>query len=176
MTDDEQIANYLSVLRTRLGSLGSAEQDEIAREIEAHIRDSVEKSVLSVDAVLERLGPPEELAAQYREGFLVGKASRSFSPLVLLRGSLRLPASGMFGILTFVVGLAGYFLGIGLVLFGVIVPIWILTHHALHPSTSLLTGTASAFLLFLIGGLLLLLTTLFIRSSLRIFQRWQSPL
>jgi hypothetical protein len=176
MTDNEQIASYLTALRVHLASHGVAEQDEIAREIETHIRDSVENSVLSVGAVLERLGSPQELADQYREGFLVGKASRRLSPLVLLRGSLRWSAGGLFGILAFVVGLAGYFLGVGLVLFGLIVPVWILTHRALHPPASLWTGMASALLLCLIGGLMLLLTTLFMRASLRTFQRWQSPL
>ena len=40
MTADVQIASYLATLRAHLGSLSSAEQEEIIREIAAHIRDS----------------------------------------------------------------------------------------------------------------------------------------
>ena len=81
-----------------LGPLTIAEREEIVREITAHIRDSAEESGASIEAVLARLGPAEELAKQYREGLLIRQASRSLSPLVLLRATLRLATKGLSGI------------------------------------------------------------------------------
>src|ERR1035438_3624083 len=97
MTTEMQIDNYLTTLRLHLGPLTIAEREEIVREIAAHIRDSAEESGATVETVLARLGPAEELAAQYRDGLLIRKASRSISPLVLLRAPLRLATKSISG-------------------------------------------------------------------------------
>ena len=107
MTAETQIDSYLTALRTHLDTLTIAQREEIVREIAAHIRDSAEESGASVESVLARLGPAEELAAQYRDGLLIRQASRSNSPVVLLRATLRLATKGVFGILVFFLGLFG---------------------------------------------------------------------
>ncbi|MGC2613029.1 MAG: hypothetical protein WA354_03285 [Terracidiphilus sp.] len=83
--DTRQIDTYLASLRTHLGPMTLSERDEIIREISAHIRDSAEESGVSLETVLARLGPAEQLAAQYRDGVLISNASRSISPVKLER-------------------------------------------------------------------------------------------
>src|SRR5271157_229814 len=108
MTAEMQIDSYLTALRLHLGPLTIADREEIAREIGAHVRDSAEQSGSTIEMVLARLGPAEALAAQYRDGLLIRHASRSISPLVLLRATLRLATKGAFGIVVFFLGLLGY--------------------------------------------------------------------
>ena len=98
MTTELQLDNYLTHLRLHLSPLTIADREEIVREIEAHVRDSAEESGATIGAVLARLGPAEALAAQYRDGLLIRAASRSLSPLVLLRATIRLASKGIFGI------------------------------------------------------------------------------
>ena len=83
--DTKQINTYLSSLRTHLGPMTLSERDEIVREITAHIRDSAEESGVGVETILApRLC---WLAAQYRDGALIRQASRSISPVTLMRGA-----------------------------------------------------------------------------------------
>lgn len=119
-TDTTQVDTYLSSLRTHLGPITLSERDEIIREISAHIRDSAEESGVSVETVLARLGPADQLAAQYRDGLLIRRASRSISPLLLLRGALRLATKGIAGIVVLFAGLFGYVMGGGMVLSGLL--------------------------------------------------------
>lgn len=192
MTAEMQIDSYLTALRLHLGPLTIAEREEIVREIGAHIRDSAEESGTSVETVLARLGPAEELAAQYREGFLIRKSSRSISPLVLLRGALRLATKSVFGIFVFTCGLFGYTFGAGL-LFVALAKTIVPSHTGAWVQDGRLVG-AGAFtygypsqahevlgmwiipLALTLGSLLLLLTNYLIRKSLRLSQRWQSKL
>jgi uncharacterized membrane protein len=124
MNSEPQIGSYLTALRTHLGPLTVVEREEIIREITAHIRDSAEEPGVSVESVLGRLGPAEALAAQYRDGLLITRASQSISPPVLLRGALRLATKGAFGILVFFLGMFGYLTGGSLVLSALLKPIF----------------------------------------------------
>ena len=184
MIADLTIESYLTALRTQLGPMTLHDRDEIIREIGAHIRDSVEGSRTSLETVLARLGPADELAAQYRDGLLIRRASRSFSPVVLLRGALRLATGGVFGIIVFLVGMFGYTIGGGLVLSGLIKPIfpnhtglWIRNGHILACGTQLFPTPPPAFevlgywyivVMIAAGSLTLLLTMFLIRSALRV--------
>jgi uncharacterized membrane protein len=192
MTAETQIDSYLTALRTHLGSLTIVEREEIVREINAHIRDSAEEPGASVESVLARLGPAEELAAQYREGFLIRQASRSNSPIVLLRGTLRLATKGVFGILVFFLGLFGYMMGGGLFLTGllkVVFPantgMWFKDGSFVFWGSSITPPGPPAYevlgmwclpLALFAGSLILVLTTVAIRASLRVSQSWQSKL
>ncbi|MGA2085894.1 MAG: hypothetical protein ABSG60_10280 [Terracidiphilus sp.] len=192
MTTETQIENYLTALRLHLGPLTIAEREEIVREINAHIRDSAEEPGASVESVLARLGPAEELAAQYREGFLIRQASRSISPIVLLRGTLRLATKGVFGILVFFLGLFGYMIGGGFFLTAVIKVIfpanagmWFKNGYFLFWGASNVPPGPPAYevlgwwcvpLALFTGSLILVLTTAVIRASLRVSQDWQSKL
>ena len=124
MTKELTVDAYLADLRAHLGPMTIAEREEIVREIAAHIRDSAEMQGGSPDGVLARLGPAEELARQYRDGMLIRRASRSVSPILLLRGALRLATKGISGIFVFFVGMFGYVIGGGLVLEAILKPIF----------------------------------------------------
>jgi uncharacterized membrane protein len=192
MTNEMQIENYLTVLRLHLGPLTIAEREEIVREIDAHVRDSAEESGASVESVLARLGPAEELAAQYRDGLLIRQASRSFSPLVLLRATLRLATKGAFGILVFLLGFIGYVIGANLVLTALIKPIlpahtglWVNNGHFISAGIDFLPPASGYHevlglwyipIALTLGSLTLLFTTYAIRTSLRVSQRLQSRL
>jgi uncharacterized membrane protein len=186
-----QIDNYLTALRLHLGPLTIAEREEIVREIAAHVRDSVESGA-SVESVLARLGPAEELAAQYRDGLLIRQGSRSYSPLVLLRATLRLATKGVSGILVFFLAIFGYAIGGGLVLCGLLKPIfpenaglWVSVEHTVNSGVLFPAPTPPAHeilgmwympIALALGSLTLLLTTFLIRRSLRISQQLQSKL
>jgi len=188
MTNDQQVSHYLAALRDSLGPLTLAEREEILREIGAHIRDSAEESGLSVETVLARLGPPERLAAEYRDGFLIRQASRSFSPVVLLRATLRLATKGFFGALVCCCCCCGYFLGAALILTAFLKP-FLPTHIGLFagptsyglgvffPGTEggqrELLGWWYIPVALVAGSLLLLVTSWAIRFFLRTSLAWQ---
>ena len=192
MTTEMQIENYLTALRLHLGPLTIAEREEIVREIEAHVRDAAEQSGASLGTVVARLGPAKSLASQYRDGLLIGKASRSISPLVLLRGALRLATKGASGILVFFLAVFGYALGGGLVLTALVKPIlpantgmWF--HDRQFASFGVqfpppeshmheVLGWWYIPLALTAGSLTLLFTTWAIRRSLRVSRRWQARL
>jgi uncharacterized membrane protein len=192
MTTEMQIDSYLTALRLHLGPLTIAEREEIVREISAHVRDSAEESGGSIEAILARLGPAEELAGQYRAGLLISRASRSFSPLVLLRATFRLATKGFFGVLVFFLGVFGYLMGGGMVLVALVKPImpvntgmWfengrlvssgILFPPPASPAQEVL-GLWLIPLALVAGSLTLLFTTFAIRLSLRLSRQWQSRL
>lgn len=192
MTTEMQIDSYLTALRLHLGPLTIAEREEIVREISAHVRDSAEESGASVEAILARLGPAEELAGQYRAGLLISRASRSFSPLVLLRATFRLATKVFFGILVFFLGLFGYLMGGGMVLTALVKPIlpantgmwfengrlasWGVIFPAPAPPEHEVLGLWFIPLALIAGSMTLLFTTFAIRSSLRVSRHWQSRL
>jgi len=192
MTTEMQIDSYLTALRLHLGPLTIAEREEIVREIGAHVRDSAEETGASVETVLERLGPAEELARQYRDGLLIRQASRSFSPLTLLRATLRLATKGVFGFVVFFLGVFGYAIGGGLVLTALMKPIlpgntglWLENGHVLRsgvlfpppgPPAHEVLGMWYIVVALVVGSVLLLFTTWAIRNALRISQRWQARL
>ncbi|MGA9587059.1 MAG: DUF1700 domain-containing protein [Terracidiphilus sp.] len=192
MIETVQIDTYLSSLRTHLGPMTLSERDEIVREISAHIRDSAEENGVSVETILARLGAAGELAAQYRDGILIRKASRSISPVTLMRGALRLATKGMSGMVVVFVGMVGYLIGGGCVLSGMLKGVfpahtgtWYQDGHMIASGTQLYIPAAPAHevlgmwyipLMLIAGSLTLLATTFIIRTSLRISQRWQAKL
>lgn len=192
MTERHEAREYVAALRAALGPMELGEREEIVREIEAHIEDSLREPGAERAAVLERLGPAEALAAQYREGLLIRRASRSFSPIVLLRATLRLAAKGVLGMVVFFTGVFGYAMGGGLVLCGLLKPIfphnagvWVQAGHlvssgvifpAPKPPAHEVLGMWYIPLALTLGALLLLATSAAIRAALRASQRWQARL
>jgi uncharacterized membrane protein len=192
MTETIQIDTYLSSLRTHLGPMTLGERDEIVREISSHIRDSAEESGGNVETILARLGSAEELAAQYRDGVLIRQASRSISPVKLMRGALRLATKGVSGVIVFFVGMFGYIIGGGCVLSGLLKGVfpahtgtWFQDGRLIASGTQLYIPPPPAHevlgmwyipLMLTVGSLTLLATTFVIRTSLRISQRWQAKL
>ena len=192
MTNELQIESYLSSLSTNLAPISITDREEILREIGAHIRDSAEESGSSVDTVLARLGPPQDLAAQYRDGLLIRRASHSISPVLLLHATLRLATKGVFGILVFFSGLFGYAFGGGLIATAFLKPIlpahtgvWVVGEQIVGsgvlfppppPPAHEILGWWYIVVALTIGSLTLAITTIAIRKFLQISQRWQSKL
>ena len=192
MTAEMQIDSYLTALRTHLGPLTIAEREEIVLEIGAHVRDSAEESGASIETILARLGPANELAAQYRDGLLIRQASRSISPVKLLRATLKLATKGVSGVVVFFLAIFGYAIGAGLVLTALVKPllpantgVWFNGDHFTSsgvlfpppaPPAHEVLGVWYIPIALIIGSLILLFTTWAIRTSLRISQRWQSRL
>jgi hypothetical protein len=186
------IDRYLDALRVQLGPMALAEREEIVREISAHIRDSAEQTGTGIEAILARLGTPAELAAQYRDGVLIRQASRSISPVRLMRGALRLATKGAFGVIVFFVGLLGYAMGGGMALSGMIKPLfpahtgmWMRDGHLvafgtqfphIGPPAHEVLGMWYVPIMLTAGSFTLLLTSFLIRTALRVSQRWQSRL
>jgi len=192
MTREMQLDNYLNTLRIHLGPLTLAEREEIVREIGAHVRDSAEETGAPVETVLARLGSAEELARQYRDGWLISQASRSFSPLVLLRATLRLATKGVFGMVVFFAAVFGYAMGGGLALTALVKPI-LPGNTGVWVENGQLASSGVLFpppgppahevlemwyvpLALVVGSLTLLATTAVIRAALRTSQRWQARL
>lgn len=192
MTMQTQVDTYLAELRDHLGPMTLGEREEIIREIGAHIRDSAELQNITAAEAVDRLGPPDVLAAEYRDGLLIRQASRSISPLMLLRGALRLATKGASGIAVFFIGLFGYAVGGGLVLTALLKPIlpantgtWfrdgeLVSSGVLFPPPAPpaheVLGMWYIPLALTAGSLILLMTMWLIRLALRTSMGWQSRL
>ena len=114
---DEQIENYLSRLATAMAKTSAEDKEDVVREIRAHIADSVVGSSdrpAAVDRVLGLLGTPEQLALRYRAECQLTRASRSFSPWLLLRTCWGWSKTGAKGTLAFLIALFGYAMALGL--------------------------------------------------------------
>lgn len=192
MTNGSAVDRYLAQLRAQLGPLTLSEREEILREIAAHIRDSAEESGSSAETVLQRLGPPEKLAAEYRDGLLIRQASRSFSPLRLLRGALRLATKGVFGFVVFLCAVVGYAIGGGFILTAFL-KVFLPDHTGLWMIGSRVVNSGTLFpapgpparevlgywyipIALTIGALLLIATTWAIRLCLRTSRFCQAKL
>jgi len=119
-----QVDNYLSKLRKSLPHMPVEEREEIVREISVHIRECAQDPASNIDNILNRLGSPESLASQYGHDRLVRRASRGFSPILILRVTLALAKRGAEGFALFLGTLVGYGMGGGLVLTAILKPIF----------------------------------------------------
>ncbi|MFZ0392486.1 MAG: DUF1700 domain-containing protein [Terracidiphilus sp.] len=191
MIANRQMETYLTSLRAHLGPMTLNQREEILREIEAHVRDAQEEPGATLENVLKRLGAPEELAAQYRDGMLIREASRSYSPLVLLRGALRLATRGLLGMIVFLAGMIGYVVGGGFVLSAMLKPlfpgntgVWVHdgrlvdfgTHFPAPQGAHEVLGNWYIVVMLILGSLLLLGTMYLIRATLRLSKSAQMRL
>lgn len=112
---DSRMEDYLSRLESALRGVTPEYKDDILREIRAHITDSAEHSTDpcgAVERVLRLLGTPEELASRYRTECQLQRASRSFSPWVILRTCWQWAKLGIKGTLAFFIAVIGYSLAV----------------------------------------------------------------
>lgn len=108
---DSRVEAYLSRLEQLLGDMTPDEKEDTLCEIRAHILDSAAGAAdhaAAVDRVLRLLGTPEELAARYGTERMLTRASRSFSPWLLLRTCWRWAMLGVKGTLAFMFAMFGY--------------------------------------------------------------------
>lgn len=114
---NDQVENYLSRLEMAIAKTSAQDKQDIVREIRAHIADSIAGSgdrQAAVGRVLGLLGTPEQLALRYSTECQLTRASRSFSPWLLLRTSWSWAKTGVKGTLAFLIALFGYAMALGL--------------------------------------------------------------
>lgn len=173
MSTDAQIESYLKTVSAQLGAVNIAEREKIAAEITAHIHASINEKGESVETVLRRLGPAEQLGERYREILEICKASRSYSPMVLLMTSFR---RGILGIIAALIGLAGYWLGGILLVFGTLALGWAALHAGPHKPVPIGTSFINIFETLGSGCVLLVLSTVLLQGTLRLLRRRESPI
>ncbi len=124
ITRNPKIDAYLVRLDSAVARLPHADASDIVREIQAHIADKLtgQDDDAEVDRVLESLGSPEELASRYSMELLFTRASRTFSPWILLQTCARWAKTGAKGTAAFLLGLLGYGAGLALTITVVLKP------------------------------------------------------
>jgi CubicO group peptidase (beta-lactamase class C family) len=119
-----QVDSYLRRLRECLPNMSVTDREEIVREISVHIRECAQEPNSSIDGIVKRLGSAEGLASQYGHDLLIRQASRSISPVLILRATLALAKRGIEGMVLLLGALLGYGLGGGLLLTAILKPIF----------------------------------------------------
>ncbi len=112
---DHQGQSYLDRLDKALAGVAAEEREDILREIRAHIVDSaaaLPDRTGAIDRTLRLLGTPEELAGRYSTECMLTRASRSFSPWLLLRTCWRWATLGIKGTMALLLALFGYTLAL----------------------------------------------------------------
>ena len=109
------IDHYLAELRTHLRSLPHEQVVDIVEEIRSHIRDTAgavdAMNEASVNAALNRLGPPSALAGSYVTDNLMARAQSNRMPWSVLHGIFHWATLSVKGFLVFIVCLIGYAFG-----------------------------------------------------------------
>jgi hypothetical protein len=132
MTGREEIAErmerYLARLDRALTGVQDQQREDIVREIRCHIVERTEgageRAGEALDDTLWGLGAPETLARSYRSDAQLLKASRSWSPWVLVRTALRWARAGATGFGIFMTALVGYSISASLFISGVAKPLF----------------------------------------------------
>ena len=119
----QRIEAYLGRLRGRLRGMRDDEVREIVEELRSHIMDTLvadgETTAAAVDAALDGLGSPEELASQYITDSLLARAEVSRSPVQILKSLFRWASLSVAGFFVLLGSIVGYFLGVVLMLVAV---------------------------------------------------------
>jgi uncharacterized membrane protein len=108
----QAIDRYMEILRKHCAKVSPAEADEFVGEIRSHIMDRLSAvdnpTSEAVDAILQRVGDPKQLAARLVQQTEIRRAARSLSPWTILRGIFRFGAKGLAGAVSFVITLVAY--------------------------------------------------------------------
>ncbi len=195
MSSDEQASRawaridaYLARLRESLGRLPNEEVNDILREIRGHIVERVESSGAmdskTVERILGGMGRPEDIGSLYRTEALVARARATFSPLLIVRTTIRWAMKTLLGFIALVLGIIGYAVGLVLVASAILKPffpsyigLWVNEHgvqlatpasQALGPE---LLGWWAVPIYLLLGALAVVGTTSYLRWMLRFASR-----
>lgn len=93
---EPKIDSYFARVRVALRGLPEREIDDILRELRSHVDEVAGKEGSGVEAALQSLGDPLDLAQTYRSQNQMLRAECSGSPLVILQG-LRYASGGTLG-------------------------------------------------------------------------------
>jgi hypothetical protein len=172
MNADPKAEAYLANVRANLRSATASEEEEVVREISTLIELLAAKPNMTTESAISLLGPAKNAAILYRNALLIAKAGNSWFPPLLLNASLR---NGIPGVLAFLVGLAGYWIGGFALVFGVLSLLWSAVHHG--PHSQIIVGSSVVQLIepVVIGAVILFVTTLLLRVSLRMSKRARLP-
>ena len=83
---EPKIESYLARVRVALRGLPDREIDDILRELRSHVDELTGKEGSGVEAALQSLGDPLDLAQTYRAENQMVRAQCSGSPLIILQG------------------------------------------------------------------------------------------
>jgi len=168
MNADPKIEAYLGRVRANLGSATASDEEEVVREVAARIRELVTEPDATAESALTHLGPAEKVAHRYRDSLLIAKASQSNSPVLLLRGSLK---NGVVGVLSFIFGLAGYWIGGCILVFGSLAFLWSAIHYTPNAPTAIGFNLLETIATVVAGAALLVITSFLLRALLRASKR-----
>lgn len=168
MNADPRIEAYLGRVRANLGSATASDEEEVVREVAARIQELAMEPGASAESALARLGPAEKVAHRYRDALLIMKASQSYSPVLLLHGSLK---NGIVGVLAFIFGLAGYWIGGCILVFGSLAFLWSAVHYRPNAPTAIGSNMLQTIATVIAGAGLLVITSFLLRALLRASKR-----
>jgi uncharacterized membrane protein len=108
----QAIEQYLETLRKHCARVSPAEADEFVSEIRSHIVDRLSAegnpTPETLDAILQRVGDPKQLAARLVAQTEIQRAARSMSPWTILRAILRFAMKSVAGAVSFLITAAAY--------------------------------------------------------------------
>lgn len=128
-TPVDSIEIYLLQIRDKLRRLPGAQVSEILAELRSHILDSISSRNAPITnattrEALERLGPPESIAAMYLTENLMAKAETSRSPWFAMRTLFRLAIKSIWALAAFLVSLLGYGIAVGFLVCAIAKPFY----------------------------------------------------
>lgn len=128
----QRIENYLKQVRQRLRGMREEQLIEITVELRSHILERAsrggELTIEGVNAALEAIGSPEELAREYLTDAVLARAEISRTPLRLLDSLFGWATISVAGFVVLMVTICGYFLGVVFLLVAFMKPF--------HPATA----------------------------------------
>lgn len=122
-----EVDTYLAVLRRQLADLPAEDVEEILRELRGHIAERAAETAshrngTPVAQILHELGTPEQIGSLYRADALVAHARAGFSPVLIIRTTIRWATKTVVGFFAFLAGAVGYALGAALIACAVMKP------------------------------------------------------
>ena len=173
MNPDPKVEFYLRDVRARLSSATASEEEEVIRAVDARVQELTSKSGATVESAIEQLGPAAKVAARYRDANLITRASKSNAPLLLLHASLR---NGALGGLAALMGIAGYWYGFAVIVFGVLAFTWSGFHYNPHAGPPIGSSMIQTLMSVAFGVIVLVLTTALLRLLLSVSKKKRATL
>jgi uncharacterized membrane protein len=118
MTNDP-LELYIARFQASLTGMTVAIRQDIVDEIRAHVHERMCVSGMPIPQILERLGPPEELAREYGTGALVTPEGGVF-PLIVLRGVAMWGITAAHAFAIALVAIWGYGMGVAFLIFALL--------------------------------------------------------
>ncbi len=112
----QRIEEYLKQVRVHLRRVRKDQVLEIVAELRSHILESAslqgDVTLDGVNAAIQALGSPQDLAREYANDAVLARAETSRSPLRMLDSLFGWATVSVAGFLVLIITIAGYFLGI----------------------------------------------------------------